>query len=217
MPARFDQAHQAITDQEKCTDLRDPSGHQVVCHPTICVCRAEFSNSSSVRRMKMILETERLRLREFTLDDGELMLEILNEPGFVRFVADRGVRTPQEAAEYLAEKILPSYDGYGFGFYVVERKEDGRPIGMCGLIKREALDDVDVGFSIFERFWGRGYATEAGRAVMQYGLTKLGLPRIVAITAPDNVRSAAVLEKLGLKFEKMIQIPGYGFESRLFS
>ncbi|MDQ6860389.1 MAG: GNAT family N-acetyltransferase [Verrucomicrobiota bacterium] len=167
--------------------------------------------------MKMILETERLRLREFTLDDGELMLEILNEPGFIRFVADRRIRTPEEAAGYMAEKILPSYERYGFGFYVIERKEDGAPLGMCGLIKRDTLEHVDVGFSIFERFWGRGYATEAARAVMQYGLTTLALPRIVAITAPDNVRSAAVLEKIGLRFEKMIQLPGYGFESRLFS
>jgi RimJ/RimL family protein N-acetyltransferase len=168
-------------------------------------------------RGKRILETERLTLREFTQDDGELMLEILNDPGFIRFVADRNVRTTREAADYLRDKILPSYSERGFGFYVVELKENGTPIGMCGLIKRDALEHVDVGFSIFERFWGKGYATEAARAVMEFGLTTLRLPKIVGITKADNVRSAAVLEKLGLHFERMVEVPGFPDGSRLFS
>lgn len=167
--------------------------------------------------MKLILQTERLRLREFNIDDAELMLEILNEPAFIRFVADRHVRTTREAAAYLQEKLLPSYAQHGFGFYVVELKKNGAAIGMCGLIRRESLDDVDIGFSVLERFWGQGYAIEAARAVMDYARTTLRLARVVAITAPDNVRSAAVLEKLGLRFEKMIHMPGYGEKTRLFS
>jgi RimJ/RimL family protein N-acetyltransferase len=167
--------------------------------------------------MKQLLETDRLRLREFTIDDADLMLEILNEPGFIRYVADRNVRTTREAAAYLAEKILPSYANFGFGFYVVELKENGTPVGMCGLVKRDTLEDPDVGFSIFERFWGKGYASEAAAAVVAYAREKLGLSRIVGITAPDNLRSAAVLEKLGLRFEKMIQLPGYGEQTRLFA
>ncbi|MFL6543382.1 MAG: GNAT family N-acetyltransferase [Chthoniobacterales bacterium] len=169
------------------------------------------------RKTKQILETERLILREFSADDAELILEILNEPAFIRFVADRNVRTTREAAEYLEEKIVPSYARFGFGFYVVELKENGVPLGMCGLVKRETLEHVDVGFSILERFWGHGYATEAAVALMHHGLTTLRLPRIVGVTAPDNDRSAAVLEKLGLRFEKMIHLPGYGDETRLFS
>lgn len=166
---------------------------------------------------RKVLETERLVLREMTTDDADLMLEMLNEPAFIKFVADRGVRTLRESADYIATKIVPSYAQFGFGFYIVQVKASGERAGMCGLIKREALEHVDVGFSILERHGGRGYATEAARALMQYGLTTLGLARIVAITAPGNVRSAAVLEKLGLRFQKMIQIPGYGFESRLFA
>ncbi len=168
--------------------------------------------------MKPILETPRLRLREMSPEqDAELMLEILNEPAFIRYVADRHVRTLREAAAYITEKILPSYALHGFGFYIVELKESGLPIGMCGLVKRETLEDVDVGFSVLERFWGRGYASEAAAALMEHGRQTLGLPRIVGVTAPDNDRSAAVLEKLGLRYEKMIHLPGYGEQTRLFS
>src|SRR3712207_2499377 len=167
---------------------------------------------------KQILETERLSLREMTTADAPLVLEILNEPAFIEFVADRGVRSVDEAEKFIEEKFVRSYAEHGFGFYAVELKESGTPIGMCGLIKRDVLEDVDIGFSIFERFWGHGYATEAARALMHYGLTTLGLPRIVGVTAPHNERSAAVLEKLGLRFEKMIEMPGYTHPStRLFS
>jgi RimJ/RimL family protein N-acetyltransferase len=167
---------------------------------------------------KKILETERLSLREMTTADAPVLVEILNEPAFIEFVADRGVRTVADAEKFIEEKFLASYAQHGFGFYMVELKGSGEPIGMCGLIKRETLEDVDIGFSIFERFWGKGYATEAARALMQHGLTRLGLPRIVGVTAPHNERSAAVLEKLGLRFEKMIELSGYTHPAtRLFS
>jgi RimJ/RimL family protein N-acetyltransferase len=168
--------------------------------------------------MKIILETARLRLREMTRADAPILLEILTEPAFIEFVADRGVRTTTDAEKFIEEKFLASYAQHGFGFYLVELKESGMPIGMCGLIKRDVLEDVDIGFSILERFWGKGYATEAARALMQHGLTTLGLPRIVGVTAEHNHRSATVLEKLGLRFEKTVQLPGYTHETaRLFS
>jgi RimJ/RimL family protein N-acetyltransferase len=176
-----------------------------------------MTNESSAPAKK-ILETDRLSLREMTIADAPIVVEILNEPAFVEFVADRGVRTNADAVKFIEEKFLPSYARYGFGFYLVELKESGTPIGMCGLIKRDVLEDVDIGFSIFERFWGKGYATEAARALMQHGLTKLGLSRIVGVTAQHNERSAAVLEKLGLRFEKMMELPGYTHpETRLFT
>ena len=163
-----------------------------------------------------VLETERLILRRIATDDAEVILELLNEPAFIRFVADRQVRTTAQAAEFIAAKMLPSYAEFGFGFYLVELKESRIPVGICGLIKRETLDDVDVGFSILERFWRNGYAYEAAQAVMEYGKRVLGLPRIVGVTAPDNESSTKLLEKLGLRFEKMIHLPGYGAESKLF-
>jgi RimJ/RimL family protein N-acetyltransferase len=158
-----------------------------------------------------------LVLRQVTTDDAEIILEILNEPAFIRFVADRQVRTTRQAAEFIEAKMLPSYAEFGFGFYLMELKESQVPVGICGLIKRETLDDVDVGFSILERFWRNGYAYEAARAVMDYGKCVLGIPRIIGVTAPDNQSSAKLLEKLGLRFDRMIHLPGYGAESKLFA
>lgn len=163
------------------------------------------------------MATDRLRLRRVTDEDAEFMLELLNEPAFIRFVADRRLRTREDAAKYIAEKIMPSYAQHGFGFYVVERKSDGAAVGMCGLIKRDNLDVPDIGYSYFERFWGNGYAHEAGAAVLDYGRRVFGLAQIVGITSPDNTASAKVLEKLGLRFEKMVRLPGYETDSKLFS
>jgi RimJ/RimL family protein N-acetyltransferase len=163
-----------------------------------------------------ILETERLVLRLLRTDDADFMLELMNEPAFIRNVADRGIRKPAHAAAYIAEKILPSYAKFHFGFYRVDLKETSTPIGICGLIKRDTLEDVDIGFSILERYWGNGYAFEAAAATMEYGRATLGLDRIAGVTAPGNFASIGLLEKLGLKFQRKIHLPGYGPESLLF-
>ena len=163
-----------------------------------------------------VLETDRLLLRHLSEADAPFMLELMNEPDFHRFVGDRGVRTTEDAAAYLAEKILPSYDRFGFGFYLVELKSTGAAIGICGLIKRDMLEWVDVGFSFLETHRGKGYAFEAATAVMEYGRTQFGLLRIIGVTAPDNQISIRLLEKLGLRFEKRIHLPNYGEESLLF-
>ena len=164
-----------------------------------------------------ILETERLILSQLTLDDAAFMLELMNEPEFIEFVADRGLRTEADAALYLAEKILPSYEKFGFGLWRVDLKDSGTPIGICGLLKRDALDDPDVGFSILKRFCRKGYAYEAAAATLNYGRTILGIPKICGITAPNNGISISLLKKLGLKLQQRIHVPGYGTESLLFS
>lgn len=163
-----------------------------------------------------ILETERLRLRQVEDSDAEFLLELLNEPSFIRFVADRGVRTQADALGYIADKIKPNYAEFGFGFYIVQLKEMLQPIGMCGLIKREILDDVDIGYSFLQRFWGRGYAYESAAALMNYGRDVLRLEGIIALTAADNESSIRLIEKLRLRYEKTIQLPGYESESRLY-
>ncbi len=163
-----------------------------------------------------VLETERLILRQLCADDADFMLELMNDPGFIKWVADRGIRTTGDAAKYLAEKILPSYARFGFGFYRVDLKVTETPLGICGLIQRETLDVPDVGFAILERFGGKGYAYEAAAAVMDYGRTALALPAIAGVTAPDNRVSIRLLEKLGLKFQREIHLPGYGPVSLLF-
>jgi RimJ/RimL family protein N-acetyltransferase len=163
-----------------------------------------------------VLETERLILRRLATDDADFMLQLMNEPGFIKYVADRGLRTTADAAEYIAQKIIPSYARFGFGFYRVDLKESETAIGICGLVKRDTLEEVDVGFSILERFCRQGYTYEAAVAVMDYGRNVLGLPRIVGVTAPDNRASIHLLEKLGLKLQRRIRLPGYGPESLLF-
>ncbi|MGZ4983847.1 MAG: GNAT family N-acetyltransferase [Chthoniobacterales bacterium] len=163
-----------------------------------------------------VLESARLNLRHVELRDAGLFVELLNDPAFIRYVADRGVRTSEDAIGYIQEKVLPSYEKFGFGSYVVELKETGEVIGICGLIKRETLDDVDVGFSILRRFWGQGYATEAAAAVMEYGRTEFNLPRVVAIASADNANSINVLKKLGLRLEKTIRLPGYEVDGQLY-
>jgi RimJ/RimL family protein N-acetyltransferase len=145
------------------------------------------------------------------------MLELLNEEAFLKNVGDRGVRTVSDASAYILNGPVASYGEFGFGLYAVERKESGTPIGICGLLKRETLDDVDIGFAFLQKFWGRGYGYESAAAAMNWGWNTLGLKRIVAVTAPDNRDSIKLLEKIGLRFEKMIHMPGHAGESALFS
>jgi RimJ/RimL family protein N-acetyltransferase len=164
-----------------------------------------------------IFETERLTLRRLTTDDAPLILELLNDPLFLHFVGDKGVRTLAEAREYITHGPLASYAQHGFGLFHVALKIHGTPIGMCGLLKREALEDVDVGFAYLPQFSGQGYATEAARATLDYGRTVLGLRRIVAITAPDNKGSQSVLRKIGLRLENTLKLPAYQTDSLLFT
>ena len=165
--------------------------------------------------MTPILRSERLELRELELEDDEFILRLLNEDGFLRFIGDKGVRTRDDAREYLTKGPIDSYRRYGFGLYLTSLP-GGAPIGMCGLVKRDSLPDVDVGFAFLERYWSRGYAAESAAAVLAYGKEQLRLSRIVAITAPDNHASIAVLQKIGLRFERMIRLAGDSQELKLF-
>jgi RimJ/RimL family protein N-acetyltransferase len=164
-----------------------------------------------------IIETERLLLREITEDDAEFILELLNEPGWIRNIGDRGVRTIDDARRYIADRFVAGYERFGFGLYLVELKESGASAGMCGLVRRDSLEDVDIGFAFLERFWSRGYAFESASAVMDYARNALGLKRIVAIVSPDNRGSIKVLEKIGLHFERMIKMPGDTEEIKFFA
>lgn len=165
----------------------------------------------------IVLETERLVLRRLSTHDAEFILRLLNEPSFLRYIGDRGVRTLEDARAYIAKGPIDSYDRHGFGLFLVSQKEDGAPIGMCGLLRRDALPDVDVGFAFLPAFWGKGYAFESAAAVLSYGREVLGLVRIVAITSPDNEGSIRVLSKLGMRFEGMIRLADSEPEVRLFA
>lgn len=163
-----------------------------------------------------VLETERLVLRRLTPEDAPFILELLNDPLFLRFVGDKGVRTREDAVEYIRHGPVASYAQHGFGLFLVSLKADGTPMGMCGLLKRAVLEDVDVGFGFLTRYGGQGYATEAAAATVRYG-RQLGIPRIVAITAPDNVGSGNVLRKIGLQHTQTLPLPGYKEPSLLFT
>lgn len=164
-----------------------------------------------------VLETERLILRRLSIEDAAFILKLVNEPSWLRFIGDRGVRTIDDARDYILKGPVDSYRRSGFGFYLTELKERAVPIGICGLVKRESLKDVDIGFAFLPEFWGKGYAFEAASAVMAYGKSAFGLNRIVAITTPDNHNSIKVLEKLGLRFEQMLRLSEHDPEIKLFA
>lgn len=162
-----------------------------------------------------VIETARLRLREFTPEDAAFVLRLLNEPSFLRYIGDRGVRSLDDAKRYIADGPVAGYARFGYGLMRVERKSDGATVGMCGVLKRDTLPDPDIGFSFLPEHWSQGYALESARAVMRHAREILGLGRIVAITTRDNEPSMRLLEKLGFRFERMI--PMGDEELRLFA
>ena len=164
-----------------------------------------------------ILETERLILRQLTTDDSKFILELLNDPSFIRNIGDRNVRTIEDACSYILNGPVASYTKNGFGLYVVLIKETNESIGMCGLIKRDGLEDVDIGYALLPRYWSKGYAVEAARATMAYGRDVIGLRRLVAVVDPANEASIRVLEKLGLRYEKMVRLSADDIELKLFA
>ena len=164
-----------------------------------------------------VIETERLNLREATEEDAAFMLELLNDPDFKRHVADRGVRTLEEARGYVREKFVESYRRNGYGFWLVETKETGEAAGVCGLVSRAELPGVDVGYAFLPRFRSKGYAYESAAAVVRRAREQLGLRRLYAIVNPDNPASIRVLEKLGMSFERMVRLSADEPEIKLFA
>lgn len=149
------------------------------------------------------LETERLRLRPFTTADAPFVLTLLNEPSFLRFIGDKKVRNLEDAQQYLAAGPIASYNIHGFGIMLVELKDTNIPIGMCGLIKRDDLPAPDIGFAFIPDYWRQGFAFEAATAVMNDARERLKLTNILAIVNPDNESSIKLLERLGLRFERI--------------
>jgi len=147
-----------------------------------------------------VLETDRLVLREMEDSDAEFILGLLNEPSFLDNVGDKGVRTAEDAREYIRTGPRASYEEHGFGLYVVGLKESGREIGICGLLQRDVLPDPDIGFALLPAYWAHGYALESASAVLEHS-RELGLRRLMAIVSPGNAASIRLLEKLGFAFD----------------
>jgi RimJ/RimL family protein N-acetyltransferase len=165
------------------------------------------------------IRTERLVLCRFEPDataDQDFVLELLNQRSFIDNIADRGVRTRADAAAYLRDGPYASYERFGFGLMRVERREDGAPIGMCGLLKRDYFDYPDVGYALLDAHAGKGYAREAASATVAWGFARFGPRRIAASTAPHNAASIGLLLSLGFEDLGLVQLPAYPEPSRYF-
>ena len=167
--------------------------------------------------MAGILGTKRLTVRQFALDDAAFILRLLNEPSFINNVTDRGIRSLEDAERYVGEVLIASYEQHGFGSWRVSLNESDTPIGLAGLVKRDCIDDVDLGYALLPEYWGQGYAFEAASAILQYARAHLGYHRVAAIVNDDNEPSIRLLGKLGFKHERMIRLPDETEEIRLFS
>jgi RimJ/RimL family protein N-acetyltransferase len=164
-----------------------------------------------------VLSTQRLDLRHIDAGDAPFMLELLNDPAFIANIGDRGVRTVDDAARYIQDRMIPSYARYGYGLYAVELRVTGVAIGICGLVRRDYLDDPDIGFAFLPQFRGKGYARESATAVSVHAFGALRLPRLLAITSPHNTRSMHLLEKIELRFERTITPPGEATQVRVYT
>jgi RimJ/RimL family protein N-acetyltransferase len=182
-----------------------------------CSLLAIHGRNTTIARM-IVLETDRLTLSHLDPEtDAEFILRLLNEPSFHHYIGDKGVRTIEDARGYILNGPMRSYEVNGFGLYKVELKHDATPIGMCGLVKRETLPDADIGFAYLEDYWNKGYAYESAAATMKYAREELGLKRILAITTPDNVASGKLLNKVGLRFERLTKLTADSPEVKLFT
>lgn len=179
--------------------------------------KAEVGKRSRRGQAVPVLLTARLRLRPLAVGrDAAFVRELVNEPGWLRHIGDRGIRTLAAARAYIRQGPRTMYAEFGFGLLAMELRRGGAPVGICGLIKRPGLDDIDLGYALLARREGRGYAAEAAAAVLADGESRLGLRRVAAITSLENERSIRLLEKLGFRFERRLRLKPAAPESRLF-
>lgn len=165
----------------------------------------------------MTLETARLRIRQLTPDDAAFILTLLNDPGFLRYIGDKGVRSLEDARQYIEHGPRASYARHGFGLNAVEPIDGGDPVGICGILKRDELDAPDLGFAFLPLARGQGLAREAASAILDDAWARLGVTRMLAITQPENYASVTLLERLGFRFDRMVRLAPEGHDLRLFS
>ncbi len=164
--------------------------------------------------MKPVCETERLTIRQLNTDDVEFVVRLLNEESFIRYIADKQVRTTDDAVNYLRNGPISSYNNYGFGLNLVLLKGSNVPIGMCGLLKRDELDYPDLGYAFLPEFWGKGYAREAAVSVLREEIARYSLDVVQAVTLPDNLSSNELLKKVGFTLKGSMAL--YGLQNNLY-
>lgn len=165
-------------------------------------------NLQDLQNADRFYETERMMLRPMSLEDADFILDLYNRPKFIQFIGDRNIKTAADAEDYIRNRFLPQFERLGYGNYVMITKEGNHKIGGVGIFEREGLEIVDIGFSLLDEFEGKGYAYEAASKIKAVGMDDFGLTKISAITTEDNFSSQKLIEKLGLKFKKLVTIPG---------
>jgi [ribosomal protein S5]-alanine N-acetyltransferase len=164
----------------------------------------------------MIIQTERLKLVELSLLDADFILELTNQPDWLKNIGDKKIHNIDDAEKYICSGPMASYKAHGFGLYLLKHKVTDRSIGLCGLLKRDELPHPDIGYAISQEYYHQGYATEAAQAVLQYSLHTLSLHNILAVTKQDNKASCRVLEKIGFSCNGLIELKGYAEASQLY-
>ena len=164
-----------------------------------------------------LIETDRLLINKITIDDAGFILELMNDKDWIKNIGDKGIRTIEDAQAYIQNCFLKTYNESNCGFYSLNLKKTHQSIGIAGLVDREGLDHIDIGYGMLPQFRGKGYAFEATKAIYDYGYQELKLEKIVAIVNPDNIGSIKLLTKLGLTYEKMIRLPDEDKDIKLFS
>lgn len=164
-----------------------------------------------------LIDTDRLSIRHIKVEDFNFIFRLLNDPSWIKYIGDKGIKTEDDAKNYIQTGPLQMYKNFGFGLYLVTLKETAVPIGLCGLIKRPSLENIDLGYAFLPDYTGKGYAFEATKAVLQYGKEKLTIDKIVAITTIDNFSSEKVLLKLGFTFDSLIKEKNDAEELKLFT
>jgi RimJ/RimL family protein N-acetyltransferase len=167
--------------------------------------------------MEEILQTDRLRIRQFSADDAFFTMQLTNTPDWLNNIGNRNTGSEELARQYLENGNIKSYRERGYGGYLVELKETGEPIGMCGLFKRDILEYPDIGFAFLPEHYGKGYGFESARAVLKYALEELKFPKLLGITLPTNAGSIKLLEKIGLERQGLIRLSVDDEELLLFS
>ena len=154
----------------------------------------------------IILETKRLQTLEFEKSDADFILELVNEPAWLKFIGDKKVHDLEDARNFIENNLRTSYEKNGFGLFLAQLKDTKEPVGMSGLVNRSGLNDIDIGFSFLARHRRKGYAYECSKAMLAYAKNVLKIDRVVAITHIDNTASGNLLEKLGLTFDRIIEL-----------
>ncbi|MEO1012214.1 MAG: GNAT family N-acetyltransferase [Bacteroidota bacterium] len=152
----------------------------------------------------LFIETERLLIRPFTIEDIEPSYLMNLDAEISRYTGDGGIVSKKEIERRIIENVIGDYEKHGFGRLAVELKGENKFIGFTGLKYLEDMDEVDLGYRFMKEYWGKGIATESAKACVNLGFSTLGLKRIIAMVLPGNTGSIRVLEKLNFEFEKEI-------------